>query len=93
MMMNRKTPAAGALGGFGMGLKRNPKVTELTDDVLRTRLRELEEKYQMSSEVFLVRFNSGHLGDNREFIRWAGLLDVASEAGIFRPSPAQPTPA
>jgi hypothetical protein len=66
-----------------MGLEFKPKVIELTDDVLQSELRELEDKHGMSSERFLERYNRGELGHCAEFVRWSGLLGVASKAGIL----------
>ena len=56
------------------------KVTKLTDEEFARRLGELEERYQMSSEEFLRRYSSGELGDDLEFIHWAGLLHMRSLA-------------
>jgi hypothetical protein len=64
---------------------------ELTDEELRRQITALEQKHGMTSAEFLLRYNTGQLGDDAQFIRWAGLLWVASEAGLRfnRPSSAR----
>ena len=36
------------------------------------RLKELEKKYGMDSENFYKKFNEGKMGDDLDYIRWAG---------------------
>ena len=36
------------------------------------RLKELEKKYGMDSENFYKKFNEGIMGDDLDYIRWAG---------------------
>jgi len=62
-----------------------PKVIDLTDEELRSRLVALEATYGMSNDTFLVLFNTGHLDDRSDFIDWAGLLGIASEVGVYTP--------
>ena len=52
------------------------KVTYLTDEELGARLAELEQRHGMTSTEFLHRFNGGELGDDFEFLGWAGLLKM-----------------
>lgn len=66
-----------------MGFKWEPKIVELTDEEVRCELHALEEKHRMTSSEFLVQFNKGNLGDDPEFILWAGLIDVAGEIGVY----------
>lgn len=54
----------------------------LTDDEINRQLAELEHTYGMSSAEFLRKYNGGELGDDLDFIDWAGLLMVAERAGI-----------
>jgi hypothetical protein len=58
------------------------KVVRLTDEELTRQLSELEAAHGMTSEQFLVRYNSGELGDDLHFIRWSGLLRMAATAGL-----------
>ncbi len=44
------------------------------------RVRRLEERHGMSSEVFLERFRRGELGDDEEYIEWYGELVFLEEA-------------
>ncbi|MCK4615132.1 MAG: hypothetical protein KAU14_10045 [Thermoplasmata archaeon] len=46
---------------------------------LRKTLEEFEEKYNMSSDEFVRRFNNGEMGDDREFIRWYAYKDAYNE--------------
>jgi hypothetical protein len=35
-------------------------------------LKEFEDKYGMSSEEFYLQFKKGKMGDNSDYLRWAG---------------------
>jgi len=39
-------------------------------DRFRERLNEFEEEYDMSSEEFMDKFESGELGDDEDFFEW-----------------------
>lgn len=39
-------------------------------------LQKLEERYKMDSETFYERYSSGEMGDNIEYIRWAGEVET-----------------
>jgi len=39
----------------------------------------LEEKYRMNSEEFYVKFNAGKMGDDLEYIRWAGEYETLNQ--------------
>ena len=39
-------------------------------------LAELEQRHNMSSDIFYVKFNAGELGDNREYIKWYAYKDT-----------------
>ena len=69
-----------------MGRKFETRVVELTDQEIWRRLSEFEATYQMTSEEFIKKYNNGELGDERPFMRWAGLLGIAAEAGVY-PAP------
>jgi len=38
----------------------------------KKKLEELEKKFEMDSEKFYKKFNKGKMGDDLEYIRWAG---------------------
>lgn len=69
-----------------MPVNFNPKLVELTEAELRLRLHGLELKHGMSSQDFLLRFNRGELGDDPEFIDWAGLLAAAVRLEMTPPA-------
>lgn len=56
----------------------DPRITRirLTDERLAQELAILEKRFKMTSAEFLLRFNSGELGDDLELIRWASLLSL-----------------
>jgi len=62
-----------------MGIKYEPKITQLTDEEILRRVEVLEDSHGMRSNDFLRRFNAGELEPERDFIRWAGLLDLAAK--------------
>jgi hypothetical protein len=43
---------------------------------IRLDLQTLEEKYQISSQDFSRRYASGELGDDEDFMTWAGLVEM-----------------
>ncbi|MFH1906128.1 MAG: hypothetical protein ABIL11_01890 [Chloroflexota bacterium] len=49
------------------------KVTQMTFEDLCRLLQEKEKQFGMSSVEFFNRYNTGGLGDAREYIEWAGL--------------------
>ena len=55
---------------------------QLTDQELGRQLAEFEARYGMASSEFLQRYTAGVLGDDLAFIRWSGLLRIASKAGL-----------
>jgi len=63
-------------------------VHTLTDDAIRDRLAEFEQKFSMPSNEFLERYNRGELGEHPAYIDWSGLLYIAARAGVAIPSPA-----
>ena len=71
-----------------MGRKFETRVIQLTDEELARQINELEATNGMTSKQFLLRYNSGELGDDRMFIRWAGLLSIAAKAGVRLPEHA-----
>ncbi|HJH28540.1 MAG TPA: hypothetical protein C5S51_02425 [Methanosarcinaceae archaeon] len=39
-------------------------------------LSELEQRHNMSSDIFCDKFNAGELGDDREYIKWYAYKDT-----------------
>ena len=65
-----------------MGLQSKPTVIQLSDQELRARLAAFEKAHQMTSGEFLLKFNTGQLGDDEDFILWAGLLSLLHRLSI-----------
>ncbi|WP_419662629.1 hypothetical protein Dvar_30930 [Desulfosarcina variabilis str. Montpellier] len=42
-------------------------------------LSEMEKKYRMSSQEFYDRFDQGEMGDDMDFIRWAGEFETLKQ--------------
>ncbi len=45
---------------------------------LRVDLQTFEQKYGLSSEVFYQRYERGEMGDDEDFMVWAGLVEMLS---------------
>jgi len=64
-----KTLVKGALENeikiINIGLKKTREI-----------LKKLEERYKMDSEAFYKRYSKGEMGDNNEYIRWAGEIET-----------------
>ena len=43
---------------------------------IEMKLSELEQRHNMSSDIFYVKFNAGELGDDREYIKWYAYKDT-----------------
>ena len=43
---------------------------------IEIKLAELEQRHNMSSDIFYVKFNAGELGDEREYIKWYAYKDT-----------------
>ena len=57
------------------------QVDELKNSIhnIEVDLRELEQKYDLSSEEFYRRFTNGELGDAEEYILWSGIYEMQLE--------------
>jgi hypothetical protein len=66
-----------------MGLKFELRIEELTDERILAELSALQEKHGVTNDQFLDRYHRGELGCCIDFIDWAGLLSVATEAGLY----------
>jgi hypothetical protein len=43
------------------------------------KLKELENKFGIESEVFYKEFNTGNIGDDSDYIRWAGEYETLQQ--------------
>ena len=43
-------------------------------NIIKTEIKQFEDKYQMISVEFLKKFETGELGDLQDFFEWWGLL-------------------
>ena len=43
---------------------------------LRLDLQQLEQQYQMSSDIFYQKFQAGELNDHEDFILWSGIYEL-----------------
>lgn len=57
------------------------RLSALKDEIqsIKGELNEMEQKYDMDSDRFYQKFQSGKLGDNREFFVWDGLINVLED--------------
>ncbi len=55
-------------------LKREVDLLESRINLVRSEIKDFEEKYKMSSEVFLEQFEGGSVGDSQDSFEWWGLL-------------------
>ena len=53
-----------------LSLKREYDLYSNAMAFYKTTLKELEQKYQISTEAFLKRFESGQLGDDADYFDW-----------------------
>lgn len=59
------------------------RYTKLTREEIAARLAAYEQRYGMTSDAFILRWNKGELGDDMDLMRWAGLLNIAVAAGVW----------
>jgi len=57
------------------------QLAELRRGILNLKLdmQVFEEKYRLSSQDFYAKFNLGEMGDDEDFITWAGLVEMLTE--------------
>ncbi|MFB6212656.1 MAG: hypothetical protein ABEI53_02455 [Candidatus Magasanikbacteria bacterium] len=58
---------------------REKRITELKLERLRERVESFEGEYGMESDEFRERFESGELGDDKDFMEWDVYLDAIEE--------------
>ena len=56
--------------------KELPAASKTGEDALQERLSSFEKEYAMPSTEFFDRFQRGELGDERDFVVWAGLVQL-----------------
>lgn len=57
-------------------LDYNKNLFELELKKIQSDLEKFENKYQMSSDKFYKKFESGKLDDSKDFIIWSGIYDL-----------------
>ncbi|MBN2011459.1 hypothetical protein JW960_19155 [candidate division KSB1 bacterium] len=59
----------------------NYETSELKKAIINLQidLKKFERKYDLSSKEFYQKFDSGELGDNEDFIIWAGLFEMLNQ--------------
>jgi len=57
-------------------LKNEIKILTIGLKKTQENLQKLEEKYKMDSGTFYKRYSTGKLGDNIEYIKWAGEVET-----------------
>ncbi len=60
---------------------------KLTSKDLQRELLGLEREHGMSSSDFYNRFRAGELGDDPQYMHWAGLCYIAMRTGVLAPTP------
>jgi hypothetical protein len=58
------------------------RIVRLTDEELKRQLAEFEARHGMTGKGFLQHYTAGDMGDDLEYIRWSGMLRIASKAGL-----------
>jgi len=60
-------------------LKRELSYADLALNTLKSEMKGYEKEYSMTWKDFLNKFDSGELGDNREWFKWYGLAVSAKD--------------
>jgi hypothetical protein len=55
-------------------LERGRAVRELTE--IQQHLAAFEQKYELTSEEFYLRYEDGQLGDSADFMEWSSFYDM-----------------
>jgi len=56
--------------------------SKLSAKEIEDRLRALEQKFGMDSATFYERYTHGETDDRRDFVRWAGLLNMRAASPV-----------
>ena len=51
-------------------------VEKIDPNALRRQIRQFEKRYALNSADFMERFQRGEIGDDRDFVVWAGLQEL-----------------
>ncbi len=65
--------------------KRTLHVRRVPLKELAENLAALERRYRMPSALFYERYRRGELGDDLDFVEWAGLYELAVRLGLISP--------
>ncbi len=60
---------------------------ELTPEELKKRLKEFEDKYNLSSNKFYSAYVQGSTEENLDYMKWAAYYEMAIKAGLFPLAP------
>lgn len=65
-------------------MKERPRIVRhtISQAALERVLRSYETKYHMNSKEFYKKYNRGELGDNEDFVKWAGYFVMAVRCGF-----------
>ena len=55
-------------------INREIVLLESKINLLESEIKKFEEKYQLTSSEFVVKFDSGNLNDSQDFFEWWGLI-------------------
>lgn len=61
------------------GVDREKRITEMKLERIRDKIEEMEKNYEMTSEDFREKFNSGELDDREDFVKWDVYVDIVKE--------------
>lgn len=61
------------------GVNREKRITQMKLDQLREKVQEFEKEYEMDSDEFRDRFETGELGDDKDFMEWDVYLDLIEQ--------------
>lgn len=60
-------------------LDNEQKIINIGIRKTREHLQKLEDKYKMDSDSFYRKYSSGEMGDDMEYIRWAGEVETLTK--------------
>ena len=58
------------------------RTAKLSAKQIEDRLQALEEKFGMDSATFYKKYTHGETDDRRDFVRWAGLLNMRAASPV-----------
>ena len=60
----------------------NVRTAKLSAKQIEDRLEALEKKFGMDSATFYKKYTHGETDDRRDFVRWAGLLNMRATSPV-----------